>query len=104
MWIAGAAATSWSDGDWMTADCPCVTLSGPDVTTEQRGSWPMRRMAAGLGLASLTAVLAIVGAGAAHAQTSPNQTWPNKPVRIVAPFAPGGAADTLGRIIAEPLS
>src|SRR5439155_8801139 len=57
----------------------------------------MRRFRSGLAVS-----LALVGAvlGAAQAQT---QTWPTKPVRIVAPFAPGGAADTLGRIIAEPL-
>jgi len=32
------------------------------------------------------------------------QGWPNRPVKIIAPFAAGGAADTLGRIIAEQLS
>jgi tripartite-type tricarboxylate transporter receptor subunit TctC len=32
------------------------------------------------------------------------QDWPAKPVRIVAPFAAGGASDTLGRLIAEALS
>jgi tripartite-type tricarboxylate transporter receptor subunit TctC len=39
-----------------------------------------------------------------HAPAVQAQEWPNKPVRIVAPFAPGGSADTLGRIIAEQLS
>ena len=32
------------------------------------------------------------------------QNWPNRPVKIIAPFAAGGAADTLGRLIAEHLS
>src|SRR5262245_32831773 len=30
--------------------------------------------------------------------------WPEKPVRIVVPYAAGGAADTLGRVFADALS
>ena len=32
------------------------------------------------------------------------QAWPARPVKIIAPFAPGGSADTLGRIVAKKLS
>ena len=47
---------------------------------------------------SLAALLGLA-VGHAHAQA-----WPDKPVRIIAPFAPGGAADTLGRLIADQLT
>ena len=47
-------------------------------------------------LATLALILWTVGAGA--------QGWPTKPVRIIAPFAPGGSADTLGRIVAAKLT
>src|SRR5258708_8720215 len=32
------------------------------------------------------------------------QPWPARPVKIIAPFAPGGSADTLGRIVAKNLT
>lgn len=44
---------------------------------------------------------ALVGLAAGDVRA---QSWPSKPVKIIAPFAAGGTADILGRIIAEHLS
>ena len=36
--------------------------------------------------------------------TGSAQPWPARPVRVIVPFAPGGTADTLGRIVTAKLS
>lgn len=50
-------------------------------------------------LAWLSAALLLGGAAVAHAQA-----YPAHAVRVIAPFSPGGSADTLGRIVAQKLS
>ena len=50
-------------------------------------------------LKSLTAALAL-----AFACPTAAQTWPNQPIRLIAPFPPGGSVDITARLIAEPLA
>jgi tripartite-type tricarboxylate transporter receptor subunit TctC len=49
-------------------------------------------------LAVLT-MLAMLAAG----QSTRAQSWPQKPVKIIVPFAPGGNTDGIARLIAQPL-
>lgn len=42
--------------------------------------------------------------GALVAPACAQDAWPNRPVKIVVPYAPGGSADTLGRLISRHLS
>jgi tripartite-type tricarboxylate transporter receptor subunit TctC len=61
-----------------------------------RHASPTRRhwlATAALSLAALTPALSLAQAA-----------WPNKPVRIVVPYAPGGANDILARVLAEKLT
>jgi tripartite-type tricarboxylate transporter receptor subunit TctC len=50
----------------------------------------------------LAALLALLGS-LCHSFAGA-QEWPAKPVRIIVPFAPGGTADTLGRLVAQKLT
>ena len=47
---------------------------------------------------------ASLAAGALAAPACAQDPWPNRPVKIVVPYAPGGSADTLGRLIARHLA
>jgi tripartite-type tricarboxylate transporter receptor subunit TctC len=53
----------------------------------------------GAALFALLGGLALLGASPADAQSA----WPSRPIRIVVPFAPGGASDILARLIGKEL-
>jgi tripartite-type tricarboxylate transporter receptor subunit TctC len=60
-----------------------------------------------LGLCSAVVLSAVVGARPALSQTAnaaAAQSYPNKPVRFIVPFSPGGLSDTVARVLGQQLN
>jgi tripartite-type tricarboxylate transporter receptor subunit TctC len=59
------------------------------------GIWTARRR-----LTLAAPALALLGTGSARAQSA----WPNKPIRMIVGYTPGGYTDNMARAVGEPLS
>jgi len=46
----------------------------------------------------------LMGSALLSASAAAADAWPSQPIRMVVPFAPGGAVDTLGRLLAKQLT
>jgi len=55
-------------------------------------------------LRALAAIASMALAGALPASAQPAGAYPNRPVKLVVPFPPGGPLDTVGRTIAQKLT
>ena len=51
----------------------------------------------------MTALFAFAAAAAAQTAADPAKDYPSRPIRIIAPSTPGGAADTFARLLADQL-
>src|ERR1044072_6540916 len=66
---------------------------------------PRRTQAAAMQVACWSlALLAFVLFSACVRRVAAAQTWPDRPLTIAVPFAPGGVTDLLGRIVAKRLA
>ncbi|KRD46502.1 ABC transporter substrate-binding protein [Acidovorax sp. Root275] len=57
-----------------------------------------------LGNAALAAAAACVGTGTSTAVFAQAPAYPNKPIKVIVPFAAGGATDVLARVLAEKMA
>jgi tripartite-type tricarboxylate transporter receptor subunit TctC len=55
-------------------------------------------------MARIFALIALIVTTVAPLAPAGAQTYPNRPIKLIVPFPPGGPADVMGRLIAQPLS
>ncbi|MEQ1517405.1 MAG: tripartite tricarboxylate transporter substrate binding protein, partial [Usitatibacteraceae bacterium] len=78
----------------------CRTLPMHEPHSPSTAKRPVRR---GILAAALLA-LASAGGMSWPALAQSGSAYPNKPIKLIVPFTPGGVTDTSGRVIAEQLS
>jgi tripartite-type tricarboxylate transporter receptor subunit TctC len=55
-------------------------------------------------LVRAASVIAVMAACAGSAETAFAQSWPNRPIRMVVPYTPGGYTDLMARLVSEKMS
>lgn len=75
-------------------------IDGAGSTDAASGNTKRRRLAGALALAALTAIAPLSARDAA----AQGGAYPNKPIRMIVPYTPGGFTDTMARLVGEPLS
>jgi tripartite-type tricarboxylate transporter receptor subunit TctC len=64
---------------------------------------PLFKSAKSLCSMVIIAVVSALGLGGVTTPAQAQDSWPNKPIRLVVPFTPGGVTDTSARVIADAL-
>jgi tripartite-type tricarboxylate transporter receptor subunit TctC len=75
-------------------------LAQPDVCARHKRKWGRKQCA----FSVLLAAVGVVVAAAVAAAQDDAASYPNRPIRIIVPFAAGGTTDVLARIVGQALT
>src|SRR5690606_30110455 len=84
---------------WRSGSCPTGGDKPMPISFSRSLARPSRRTALAALLAAAVAGIALPGARAQAADA-----WPDRPIKVIVPYTPGGATDTVTRIVMDKLS